>query len=151
MLLAHVTESRMRAPLDDPAMAGFVLAFDAVSRSARGAAGFRWQLESEGRGHPVLDPGDGLRVLTVSVWADYPSLHGFVYRSDHGRVLLRRDDWFVRGPQPSTALWWTPDDGRPGADEAVARLRHLRRHGPTSQAFSLRRRLDREGRPERRR
>lgn len=51
-------------------------------------------------------------------------------------------------PQPSTALWWVPDAGRPTLEQALARLAHLRRHGPTPQAFGVRRRFDPSGRPE---
>lgn len=148
LVLAHVTESRMRAPLDDPIMARFTFAFDAVARLARAAEGFCWQLESQHPGHPVLHPDDPLRVFNVSAWADYESLHDFVYRSAHGRALLRRADWFQAVPQPSTALWWVSGDALPTLEASVARLGHLRRYGPSPRAFSLRRRFDPDGRPE---
>ncbi|CAM5680203.1 hypothetical protein SAURM35S_00601 [Streptomyces aurantiogriseus] len=37
-----------------------------------------------------------------------------------------------------TALWWIPAGHRPTVAEAEARLLHLRAHGPTPYAFTLR-------------
>ena len=39
------------------------------------------------------------------------------------------------------ALWWVPAGHRPTIDEAIARLEHLRRHGPTPEAFTFRTRF----------
>ncbi|SDD65411.1 protein of unknown function [Streptomyces prasinopilosus] len=35
-------------------------------------------------------------------------------------------------------LWWVPEGHRPTVAEAEARLLHLRAHGPTPYAFTLR-------------
>ncbi|MBB5958967.1 hypothetical protein FHS29_005576 [Saccharothrix tamanrassetensis] len=37
-----------------------------------------------------------------------------------------------------TALWWMPAGHRPAVAEAEDRLAHLREHGPTPFAFTLR-------------
>lgn len=37
-----------------------------------------------------------------------------------------------------TALWWVPAGHRPTVAEAEERLLHLRAHGPTEYAFTLR-------------
>jgi len=42
----------------------------------------------------------------------------------------------------AAVLWWVPEGHRPTADEAIERLEHLRRHGPTSYAFTFRHRYD---------
>jgi hypothetical protein len=144
--LAQVNVAVPRAPLDDPVMAGFANAFDAVARLAEAAPGFVWRPAARS-GHAIVATG---LVVNVSVWRDYRSLHEFVYRGAHGRALLRRREWFARTPQPSTALWWVPDGGRPGVEEALARLRYLRDHGPSPQAFSLLCRFAADGRPLRR-
>ena len=90
-----------------------------------------------------------MTVVNLSVWTDYLSLHRFVYRSAHGSCPPPRR--VVRhATGPTTALWWVRDDHRPIPDEALARLEHLRAHGPTARAFTVRRRFDPEGRPERR-
>jgi hypothetical protein len=48
-------------------------------------------------------------------------------------------------------LWWVEAGERPTVDEALRRLRHLRAHGPSPQAFTPRRRFGPAGRPVRRR
>jgi len=144
--LAQVNVAVQRASLRHRTMAGFVAAYDPVSRLAAESPGFVWQLRSD-TGHTVVDDDGRQLVVNVTVWRDYPSLHEFVYSGLHGQVLLRRGDWFLSTPQPSTALWWLPDGERPTAEQALARLRHLREHGPTPQAFSLTRQFTAEGRP----
>lgn len=147
--LAQVNVAVMRAPLADPSMAGFAAAFDPVARLADESPGFVWRLRS-GSGHVVLARADGTeQVVNVSVWRDYRCLHEFVYRGAHGRLLLRRDQWFQATPQPSTALWWVRAGQRPDVEQALARLRHLRTYGPTARAFSLRRQFSADGRPVR--
>ena len=41
-------------------------------------------------------------------------------------------------PVAYTALWWIPDGATPTTDDAEDRIRHLRLHGPTPYAFTLR-------------
>lgn len=145
--LAQVNVAVLRAPLTDPAMAGFLAAFDPVARLADESPGFGWRLRSgSGSGHPVVAD----QIVNVSVWRDYRSLHEFAYRTAHGRLLLHRERWFLPTPQPSTALWWVPDGERPGIEAALARLRYLRTHGPSARAFSLLRQYGPDGRPIRR-
>jgi hypothetical protein len=150
--LAQVNVARMRGGLDTPAMQGFVAALDPVYRLAEESPGFVWRLRDGSAGHrPVTRPdGQDLMVVNVSVWRTYEHLHAYVYRSRHGAFVKNRDRWFRPTPQPSTALWWTPSGERPTVDQALARLAHLRRYGPTPQAFGLRRRFDPAGRPVRR-
>jgi Domain of unknown function (DUF3291) len=151
-LLAQVNVARMRGELDSPPMRGFLAALDPVYRMAEESPGFVWRLRDEGGGHAVVAraPGGHLLVVNVSVWRTYEQLHAYVYRSRHGALVKNRDRWFLPTPQPSTALWWIGADERPTLAAATARLAHLRRHGPTPQAFGLRRRFDPAGGPVRR-
>ncbi|HEX8628082.1 MAG TPA: DUF3291 domain-containing protein [Catenuloplanes sp.] len=55
--------------------------------------------------------------------------------------------WFVSTPRPSAALWWVPMGTRPTLDEALLRLRVLRRYGPSPKAFGVRRRYGSDGKP----
>jgi hypothetical protein len=132
-------------------MAGFVSALGPLARLAEESPGFRWRLEADD-GHALVATSDGrLQVVNLSVWSDYASLHDFTYRSAHGRLILRRREWFLPTPQPSTALWWLPTGERPRVEDALARLSHLRRYGPSPRAFSLLRQFDATGEPVRRR
>jgi hypothetical protein len=143
--LAQVNVAVLRAPLGDPVMAGFVAAFDLVARVAEESPGFVWRLRTAA-GHAVIAGEDGTdQIVNLSVWRDYECLHEFVYRSVHGRLLVRRERWFRPTPQPATALWWVPAGERPGLDQALARLRRLRIYGPSPRAFSLLRRFTADG------
>jgi hypothetical protein len=104
-----------------------------------------WRHEDP-NGH--LTDGD-LIVVNLSVWASYPQLHAYVYRSLHGRFVRRRDEWFTRMHTPSTALWWVEPGHEPSPDEALVRWRYLCAHGPTSRVFTVRARFDEHGRRER--
>ena len=149
--LAQATVARPRAPLDAPAMGEFVVALDPVNRIAEHSPGFIWRLRSSERhGATTLWDGSHQVVVNLSVWASYQALHAFVYRSPHGAYVRRRARWFEPTRQPSTVLWWIEAGQRPTVDEALRRLRYLHAHGPSPQAFTLRRRFDPDGRPSRR-
>jgi hypothetical protein len=150
--LAQANVAALRAPLDDPVMREFVAALEPVHRLAEDSDGFVWRLRTgDAHGVCVVREAAGPAFLNLSVWRDYESLHAFVYRSRHGQHLLRRDHWFDRGPQPSTVLWWVPDGAHTTAEDATRRLAHLRAHGPSPRAFSLRRRFTPAGSPVSRR
>ena len=66
----------------------------------------------------------------------------------NGNQLVRRQrEWLLPTSGPTTALWWIRDGERPTPGKALARLRHLRTHGPTPRAFSVGRRFAPNGRP----
>jgi hypothetical protein len=145
--LAQANVARQRAPLDSPLMQDFVAALDVVNRLAEASPGFMWRLRSsEGHGATSVQDGPHLIFVNVSVWESYEALHAFVYRSRHGAYLRHRLRWFEPIEQPSTVLWWVQAQDRPSVDEALRRLRHLQAHGPSPQAFSVRRRFDVDGR-----
>lgn len=146
--LAQANVASLRAPLDEPSMRGFVAALDPVHRLAEHSDGFVWRLQvGTDHGLCVIRDGAGPAFLNLSVWRDYRSLHEFVYRSRHGRVLRQRSRWFDTARQPSTVLWWVATGDRPTVEDATRRLRHLRAYGPTPRAFSLRRRFTASGSP----
>jgi hypothetical protein len=149
--LAQANIARQRGPLDSPVMRGFVVALDPVNRIAERSPGFVWRLgSSQSHGATTLRDGSFPVIVNLSVWGSYEALHAFVYHSPHGAYLRRRARWFEPSPQPSTVLWWVEAGQRPTVEEALRRLRHLRAHGPSPQAFTLRRRFEPDGRPTRR-
>jgi hypothetical protein len=50
-------------------------------------------------------------------------------------LALSRIDWFEHLEGPAVALWWVPAGHRPSVEEALARLEHLKQHGPGDHAF----------------
>ena len=138
--LAQINVARLRSPIDAPEAAGFVAALDSVNALADRAPGFVWRLQTEdGNATGVRAVADPLVIVNVSVWESIESLEAFAYRDEaHKTVLRRRREWFERPLEAHTALWWIPAGSIPSVADAVARLEHLRAHGPTRRAFTFR-------------
>jgi uncharacterized protein DUF3291 len=150
--LAQVNAATLRFPVGDPRLAGFVAAVERIHRLADVAPGFVWRDPGAHQDlHRPDDDSPPVTVVNLSVWRTYGDLHLFTYRSLHGELVRRRAEWFLPGAGPTTALWWIREDERPSATAALARLAHLRCHGPTPRAFTVRRRFGADGRPELRR
>ena len=54
------------------------------------------------------------------------------------QLKRRRKEWFERMREAYVVLWWVPQGYRPEVAEAIERLEHLRLHGPSPKAFTLR-------------
>jgi hypothetical protein len=137
--LAQVNISRLQFPLESPELKDFVDALDPVNAVADAAEGFMWRLQSDsGNATDVPVLGDDWLIINMSVWRDMNALTAFMYQGQHRELLARRREWFERMPEAMTALWWVPAGHRPTVAEAEDRLLHLRAHGPTPYAFTLR-------------
>lgn len=136
--LAQVNIARMKAPLDDPLMAGFVARLDEINALADHSPGFVWRLQTAEGNATYLRPFDDDRILfNMSVWESVDALKQYVYRSAHGAVMRQRQEWFERFTGVYSALWWVPVGHLPGIDEAKKRLAYLEAHGPTQFAFTF--------------
>jgi hypothetical protein len=137
--LAQVNVARLRAPLDDPLLAGFVALLEPLNALADASRGFVWRLQTEAGDATALRVFDDDRVLiNLSVWESLEALTEFVYSSRHLDALRRRREWFQRLAEASLALWWLPAGDLPDVGEAARRLERLRAHGPTPAAFTFR-------------
>jgi len=141
--LAEVNVARLRSPLDDPDMASFVWAIGDVFWLAEQSPGFVWRHrpDPELLSYGALHGEDDL-VVTLSTWVDAESLRNFVTRTAHGLFMRQRSRWFVPTSGFTTALWWVAAGDRPSIVDALARLEHLRTHGPSPEAFSFGRLFD---------
>jgi Domain of unknown function (DUF3291) len=141
--LAQLNVGRLRAPIDDPIIAEFKGALDAINALADRSPGFVWRLQTaEGNAtalHPIDD--DELIAINMSVWESIEALGDYVYRSDHTAFLRRRREWFERYGTAYLVLWWVPAGHIPSIDEALDRLDELERNGPTEKAFTFARRF----------
>ncbi len=144
-VIAQVNVGRLVAPLDSPQLAGFVDQLDPVNAVADNAPGFLWRLQTEDGNATALrafesdaDGADGGILVNMSVWETVEALAAYVYGDAHLGVLRRRREWFERMTVAYTALWWIPRGHVPTITEAEDRVRHLREHGPTPHAFTLR-------------
>jgi len=140
--VAQINVGRLLAPVDSPAVAEFMNALDPINALADRSPGFVWRFQTEEGNATAVRPYDDDDILiNLSVWESVEALEAFVYRSGHTAYLRRRREWFGRMDQAMLALWWIADGPPPTLDQAVARLDHLRRHGPTPYAFTFRSRF----------
>ncbi|MGW5635515.1 DUF3291 domain-containing protein [Streptomyces sp. NPDC003832] len=137
--LAQVNIGRLKAPLDTPLLKDFVDALDPVNADADSADGFVWRLQGDtGDATDVPVLGDEWLIINMSVWRDAQALTTYMYQGRHREMLARRREWFEHVREAMVTLWWVPAGHRPTVTEAEERLLHLRAHGPTPYAFTLR-------------
>lgn len=136
--VAQVNIARMRGPLEDEVMSGFVARIEEINALADTSPGFVWRLQSSGGNATYLRPYDDDRILfNLSVWDTVEALRHYVYRTAHVELLRQRHEWFHKFGGASVALWWVPAGHLPGVDEAKKRLAWLEAHGPTQFAFTF--------------
>ena len=136
--IAQFNIAHMRAPLDDPVMAGFVEQLDYINSVADRAEGFVWRMQTdEGDSTAIRAYGDEPIIVNMSVWTSLEALHDYVYRSDHLGPMRQRKEWFVRSEGPSLVLWWIPEGTVPQVTDGKARLEHLAARGPAPMAFTF--------------
>ncbi len=142
--LAQVNIGRLLAPVDSPQLASFMAELDPVNAVADAAPGFVWRLQAEDGNATSVQAfewdaaGSAGVIINMSVWESVEALAAFVFAGPHVAVLRRRREWFEKMPEAYTALWWVPAGTRPSTADAEAAIVHLREHGPTPRAFTLR-------------
>jgi len=138
--LAQLNIGRMRAPIDDPIMAGFKSQLDPINALADASPGFVWRLQTEDGNATAIRPypDDALMAMNMSVWESLDALQQFVYKSHHLGPMRDRKQWFEPLEGPILVLWWIPAGHIPTVAEALDRLEHLRVHGATVHAFTFR-------------
>lgn len=136
--LAQLNIGTLRAPVDHPAVAGFVNRLDEINALADMADGFVWRLQTEeGNATAIQAFDDPLLLVNLSVWESIDALHAFAYRTDHRELLRGRADWFHRHDGNYQVLWWVPAGHIPTVEEAKERLGRLDADGPTAHAFTF--------------
>ena len=89
--LAQFNIGRVRAPIGDPLMAGFVAQLDDVNALADGAPGFVWRLQTEeGNATSIHAFEDERLLLNMSVWTSVEALRNFAYAGRHLELLRDR-------------------------------------------------------------
>lgn len=137
--LAQVNIGRLKHPLDSPELKDFVDNLDPVNAVADAADGFVWRLQNDsGNATDLRVFGDDWLLVNMSVWRDTNALTAFMYQGMHRELLARRFEFFERVQEVMTTMWWVERGHRPTVREAEERLLHVREHGPTAHAFTLR-------------
>jgi hypothetical protein len=133
--LAQFNIARIKYPLDDPRMREFVENVDRLNNLADTLPGFVWRLKDEsGHAMNMTVYGDPAILPNLTVWESAEALERFVFKTLHGRFFQRRETWFEQ-PEPTLVMWWVPAGDKPTLDEGIARLDHLKAHGPSDHAF----------------
>jgi hypothetical protein len=135
--LAQLNVGRVRHPTDDPRMAEFMGALDAVNALAERSPGFVWRLKDDGSNNAtnILVTDDPSFLINMSVWETPEQLEHFVWNTVHKRIYQKKGNWFEPMQTPHFAMWWIPVGHLPTPQEALARLDRLTRHGPSAYAF----------------
>jgi hypothetical protein len=146
MQLAQLNVGRLRAPMDDPSIDDFRVNLGPVNALAESSLGYVWRLQDEGGNATGIKPfGDELEIINLTVWDSVEALAEFTYRSAHLEFLRRRREFFEAPAEAILCLWWIEEGTIPTIEDAIERLAHLRRHGPTPTAFTFRQRFDPDG------
>jgi hypothetical protein len=124
--------------MDSPVMADFMANIDRINALADTSPGFVWRLQTEEGNATAISPFDDNTIVNMSVWEDVAALNHYTYKTAHVEILKRRKEWFERMKEQHMVLWWVARGHRPTVDEALARLEHLRVHGPSAHAFTFR-------------
>jgi heme-degrading monooxygenase HmoA len=136
--VAQVNIGKIRAPLEDAQMAGFVNRLEDINALADGSPGFVWRLQTPAGNATYLRPYDDDRILVnMSVWESIEAIKNYVYRTAHAELLRHRQEWFEAFVGSYMALWWVPVGHISGVDEAKKRLAYLEKHGPSQFAFTF--------------
>jgi hypothetical protein len=141
--LAEINIARLKAAIDDPALAGFMAALDPLNAAAEASPGFVWRLQTEDGNATAIQAfdwdtaGSAGVIVNLTVWASVAELAAYVYGDMHKQIMRRRREWFHLMREAYTTCWWVPAGHRPSTAEAEDRIRHLRAHGPTPHAFTL--------------
>src|SRR6266699_6999239 len=85
--IAQVNIARMKAPLEDPVMAGFVARLEEINALADRSPGFVWRLQTSEGNATYLRPYDDDRILfNISVWETVEQVKQYVYRTAHAEL-----------------------------------------------------------------
>lgn len=134
--LAQFNIATTKYDVDDPRIADFIGKLDEVNGLADQTPGFVWRwIGDRDGGKEVIEDRPRLQI-NITVWESLKALHGFVFRSDHTQVMMRKEEWFETPDKPIFCLWWVEAGHRPTVTEAFERLECLHKQGPTEAAFT---------------
>jgi hypothetical protein len=134
--LAQLNVGYIRYPTDDERLAEFMGALDSVNALAERSPGFVWRLKDDsGNATDIKVSDDPHFLVNMSVWETPEHLEHFVWNTVHKRIYQKKGNWFEPMSTPHFVMWWVPVGHTPTPAEALARLDHLTKQGPSDHAF----------------
>lgn len=145
--VAIYTVGRLNHPYDHPASREFFQVGNDVYHQAT-RSGLVEMFSSEGVNFPEdTVKGNGLPILTLTVWSSLDSLYRFTYSGKHMQALQNRSRWIEPYPDKhlSYVVWWIERVRDVSWEEAFRRYNNYITHGPTSFAFDFKHAFDEKG------
>lgn len=137
MHLAELNLARLKHPIGDPRVAEFVDNLTRVNEAGKRMPGFVWILEDATATATSFRIDDDPQLLVnLTVWESAADLKRFVYGPVHAHFMNRRHEWMDALEGQQLVFWHVEPGERPSLDEAMRRLRLLRTHGPSAEAFT---------------
>jgi len=134
--LAQLNIARMKLRPGHRGMKDFNDALEPVNSAAESSPGFVWRLVSSENDSPELMEFESQGwLVNMSVWQSMDEFRAFFSSGLHLSIMRRRAEWFEKTKIPTTVLWWIEAGHVPTFAEAMQRLEHLRRNGPSASAF----------------
>src|ERR1044072_186401 len=94
--LAQLNVGHIRYPTDDPRMAEFMGALDAVNALAERSPGFVWRLKDDSNNATaILVPPAPTFLINMSVGETPAHLEHFVWNTVHKRIYQKKGNWFA--------------------------------------------------------
>ncbi len=136
--IAQMNWGRLKHAPDAPELKAFMAVLDDEYARAAASDGFIWRIGDEPLVRSIAAWGyDDRMSATVSVWKSVAALKAYVFGTSHGGFLDRRTEWYEPLPEPRQVMWTVEAGDKPGFDEAIERLAHLRSNGPSEHAFDF--------------
>jgi hypothetical protein len=137
MHLAELNIGRALYSLEDPRMAGFMNALEAINALAERTPGFVWRMKDDsGAGATDIKFTDNpLDIANLTVWESVEALEHFVWNTAHKKIYNGKHAWFEKPTQATFVMWPIEIGHIPTLAEALERLEHLRTHGSTDHAY----------------
>src|SRR5260221_5808451 len=94
--LAQINIGRVRAPIGDPIMEGFVSRLDEINALAEAMPGFVWRLQTpESKATSIHVYDDPYFLINMSVWGSIDNLWEFAHKAQHAEIMGKRKPWCV--------------------------------------------------------
>jgi hypothetical protein len=142
------TVGRLNHPHDHPASREFFEVGYEVMRQASKTGQLIEEFSPYGVPIPeVASKGNGVPVLTLTVWKSLQGLYRFTYSGQHKQAMRDRNKWMepYQEKHLSYVVWWTGKVKEVSWQEAFKRYNHYLQHGPTSFAFDFKHAFDEKG------
>jgi uncharacterized protein DUF3291 len=138
--VAQLNIGRLRYETDDPRMADFMNNLERINALAERSSGFVWRYTDATGNATDTRPydGDPRMAVNMSVWESIEALEKFVWQTVHTRFYARKHEWFEQLEGAYFVLWHVAAGHRPSVQQAIERLEHLKKNGPSEHAFGWR-------------